>query len=936
MKHAQDKRSAIGRRGMPHLLCLLVLAAGLLASGNPAPAAVPDATKTPPVNSSIPDWVHDALVVAMPAAAVGGCQSGIYTPAENGVRPWRQALIRWLTSRHVRGNAAVLVRQEGPRGGAELAAIVDPNADYLLEVSVHLPGKGSFGEVQDDGLQVWISVLDADDRVLAEAPVPLVPSDWAPGQVSFASGARREVRCVVQAKSPGRLPCFYFAEGFRLTRKDHAWWNPQNVFHASRTAVRLGDQRGLLVQTLDPDVVAGHNGVYLNWDGFFTRRGIAVGGGHWEQEYNHLAIDDPLVDQFRDDGMARELDGKSIGASRLWPGYHMCHNAPGWHSHYKRQVTRIAPEVQLLSQDNIGAPSFMHWGKGCFCRACREGFRDWLRRRWTAEQFYAVGIGDPAALDIVDYVNKVGATRIAKGRDAVLADPVLRAYIQFHYAAQADRWRDAVAAVKKAAGHPIAVCGNQWGADGKWPSSVTLSQISDVTFTETGAGGGTPTPQKRAWNVLAAKIGLAAGEYGRPVWLCMSSLMNAPQAARSQLRMIGAQAWADGALPMPWATAAGASGWFYDSEARLCRFVQQHRPLFARRERYANVGLVYSLPTHAWRQFKSFGLLSTTQQQWFVAWARLLEESHVPYEVNCWWHPLLGDDRVSLERLKRYRVLVLPGVDCFTDAQREAVRAFQARGGLVISVACPTWCDGDAVPRPAGDALAAEGDRLIQVTPAELAKYAAAANRLPEKADETQAAARPLKESLRRALADDKLIETDAPADVWANLWLDDTRHVLALHLVNGDMDIAADRFRPVESSRWRVRLPAGMAVTRAVSVSPDETHQSSPPKPLAVEVSGGWATVVVPRLESYCIVALFAGDALSAATDLAAARRAIWRTSLIRGQGDAASQSRLNDTLSLLRAGRYDAGTPAARQASRDSASVLAGLLRDGNTQDK
>jgi len=43
--------------------------------------------------TSPPDWVQDALVVAMPAAAVGGCQAGIYTPAVNGVRPWKQALI---------------------------------------------------------------------------------------------------------------------------------------------------------------------------------------------------------------------------------------------------------------------------------------------------------------------------------------------------------------------------------------------------------------------------------------------------------------------------------------------------------------------------------------------------------------------------------------------------------------------------------------------------------------------------------------------------------------------------------------------------------------------------------------------------------------------------------------------------------------------------
>ncbi len=217
------------------------------------------------------DWLHEMLVIAMPAAAVGGCQAGIYTAAENGVKPWRQALIRWLTSIKVQGNGAVLVRQEGPEGGAGITAIIDPNAEYLFEVMVHIPGGVFFGDAQDKNLPVWIAVMDMNDRIIAEEQVKINWGDWASAQVSFSSGTLREVRCIVQSRSPHSLPCLYFAEGFTLTRKDQTWWNPQNLFCASRTAVRLNDERGLLVKTLDPDVVGGHNGVYLNWDGFFTQ-----------------------------------------------------------------------------------------------------------------------------------------------------------------------------------------------------------------------------------------------------------------------------------------------------------------------------------------------------------------------------------------------------------------------------------------------------------------------------------------------------------------------------------------------------------------------------------------------------------------------------------------------------------------------------------------
>ena len=882
MRCSRKRRSELareheGRFDYWRAVLLLLLAVCLLA--NPSRAAEKETRDAHP---SL-DWLDEAVVVAMPAAAVGGPQAGVYTAAENGVRPWRHAIIRWLTSRSVRGNGAVLVRQEGPEGGAGLSAIVDPQAEYVFEVLVHLPGKsGSFGTPQDAGLQVLATVLDANDRVIAEAPVPLKSGGWTPGRVAFASGSQRQVRCIVRAKAPKRLPCLYFIEGLRLTRQDYLWWNPQNLFNASRTAVRVPDERELLIKTLDPDIVGGHNGVYLNWDGFFTGRGIAVGGGHWEQEYNHLADADSVVAQFRDEGMARDLIGETLRgyAGGLWPGYNMCHNSPAWHSYYKQRFTRIAPEVQLLSQDNICTPSFLAPGKGCFCRDCRDGFRDWLRQRWTPEQFRAAGIDDPASLDIVEYVRRAETT-IARGRDAVLADPVLRAYVQFSYVSQADRWRDAVATAKSAANHPLAVCGNQYGAGGSRPYSVTLAQISDLTFTE---GHAKLAPQKRAEAVLATKLGLAAGEYRRPVLLCLSSLFHAPFAARSKLRLANGQAWADGGAPATWATAPGASGWFYDTEAQLCRFVQRNRALFTRRDRVANVGLVYSLPTHAWRHFPAFDLSPRQYQSWFVACARLLEEAHVPYEVNCWWHPLLGDDRVSLERLARYQVLVLPGVDCFTDAQRQAVQSFQARGGRVIHVACPTLHDADAVPRPAAQTSAAWGKRAFEIAPELLTRYARTGEKLAATVTpDTQAMINELQNTLTRALAGDRILETDAPAGVWPNLWLDNTRQVLALHLVNGDIDIATDQFRPVTESRWRIRLPDDLSVDRAVVITPDDTTEPSQAKPLPVEVSDGWATVVVPRIECYSIVAFHAGDALAAANNAAKRLRSQWQARVAR-----------------------------------------------------
>ena len=126
----------------------------------------------------------------------------------------------------------------------------------------------------------------------------------------------------------------------------------------------------------------------------------------------------------------------------------------------------------------------------------------------------------------------------------------------------------------------------------------------------------------------------------------------------------------------------------------------------------------------------------------------------------------------------------------------------------MISIANPACFDADAVSRPAGETLAAQGERAFHVDPVLVTRYARACLKpSPQNAVETSAAAEELQEVVRRALGDDRMLETDAPADVWANVWLDDTRQVLALHLVNGRSTV-----RPTGSGRQRQPMAGATA----------------------------------------------------------------------------------------------------------------------------
>lgn len=803
------------------------------------------------------DWIKDLVVVAMPAAAAGGKNAGVYTASENGIVPWQRAIIRWLTSKNVRGNGAVLIRQEGPESGAGLTAIIDSFSEYTFEVLLHVPSGNYFGTGQEAGMQIWLAVLDIQDHIIARKQVDIIRGEWSKGGLSFSIKNVREIRCVVYAAMVKQYPCLYYADEFRLVKKGEAWWNSQNYFNGSRTTELLTDKRAVLLEQLTPDAVAGHNGVYLNWDGFYSGKGMVIGGGNWEQEYNHVSAEDPMLESFKDNGIAVDIDGEKISTSLLWPGYQMCHQAPAYRDYYLRRVARIAPEINLFSQDNINMPSFQGWGKGCFCKWCIEKFREWLGSNRHLSLVKNTGIIDFSGFDIFSYAQKIKRQLHKYDERIVLKDPVLKAFMLFNYISQAALWKDAVDIIKRSAGHPVAVMGNQYGNNGEKPYSVVLSQIGDVVCTESNIG----TDKKlarfdRIKALLLVKLGFAAGEFKRPVWLQYSALFHSPVAAKSRLEFISAQSLANNGTPFTWATAHGASGWFFDTEAAICRFVQQHRYVFSRRDSFANVGLIYSLPTNIWRKYPAFGLNNEKTQTYIYSFATLLEEMHVAYEVNCWWHPLLGDDTVSLERLSRYKVIILPGIDCFTEKQLEALEVFQKKGGkIIILESKPIYYDEDL--EPLKNQNLAWKKNALSINAKWLENYAVFAEKTAH--------------VLRNALEEDALIQTDAPRTVWSSLQLSESRELLTLHLVNGNIDEVQDRFIPVKNSTWKVRLPGGFNAEKAriTRMESSATHEDIP-----IEIKNGAATITIPLIEGYTIVVFFAGSALAVAEEAAKKRR--------------------------------------------------------------
>ena len=123
---------------------------------------------------------------------------------------------------------------------------------------------------------------------------------------------------------------------------------------------------------------------------------------------------------------------------------------------------------------------------------------------------------------------------------ALVQDPVAHAYSLSQYASQADAWARIMQRVKQAAvslGRELTplVYGNSWGLWGQSPASTLISQRTDIVWAESCSlqdrvtdwhSLWTGRPAMNAWSALMYKVGLASGDWHKPVWFFADDVSN--------------------------------------------------------------------------------------------------------------------------------------------------------------------------------------------------------------------------------------------------------------------------------------------------------------------------------------------------------------------------------------------------------------------------
>ena len=545
---------------------------------------------------------------------------------------------------------------------------------------------------------------------------------------------------------------------------------------------------------------------------------------------------------FWDNGIARGLTGERTLSQHYntshewwrkrvgWDAFIVCNNAPRWSAVINYDLLTSPALGSAMSQDNIGGPTSRigSGSHGRYCDQCNAKFFHHLQTTNRLPEFRQQyrHIRDYVQANLMDLMrqlppynrkdrfSKVEAERIGR----ICDDPVMAEYQKFLYLSHihnlARYYRDQKVVAKRLGKH-YSVHGNQGGGFmGPNAYQIALSDFVDTVWFES-AGMSAYDMFKHhwynAWGAFRFEIGRAMLR-GRKPLLCMTKFRK-PEPDLVEHEMAEPCA-GGGVLFVKTVT--------FEKRPDLLRLVHNyfefrhgHRAIFAShgKRRHCQVALLYSVPTMLYRHYMA--AVAAPPVSAISGMARAFEDGHVPFDVAILNHPEIHSDYVTLDDLKRYRLLVLPEIECLSDAQVEKISQYLDAGGSIGIIGKTGVRDENNQPRESSPVDHwREHGRVIDLTPDPYFGK----NREPE-SEQAFATTRAVLAATRQALNDDLILQGDLPRLLWAKTWAHDCG-VASFHFVNYDIDFESAQATPTQPVRVTVRLPAGIEPAEA-AVSP-------------------------------------------------------------------------------------------------------------------
>lgn len=404
---------------------------------------------------------------------------------------------------------------------------------------------------------------------------------------------------------------------------------------------------------------------------------------------------------------------------------------------------------------------------------------------------------------------------------SLIEDSLLKMYLLFQHVSNLKAWRDIVDAVREKSEElkkPLPVYGNQCDLGGTWPSAVLFSQINDVVWTEAASSLNEYIPVRTPAGLSGTakfKLGLASGLHEKPLWVAHHSISDIPD---DNLRLtinklIWSETLANGGVPD---IGAGYryNGVGYNELVEFTKFINENRSLFLDRKSYANVALVYSLPSLIYR-FGGISFKESAQVNEFLGFIRILEDVHMPFDVIVFGHPDLFDDTSVLNNLSKYDMVMLPQADCLSVPQADALGKYVKNGGGLLTTGEIGIRDEyyNRYPKPLLADLS-----IYNLRGGITSDYCESiARNTPDKTVLAQVA-----KVIKRIYNKKRLIDIDVSPAVVVNMWMSKNEKRLALHLVNYDLNKKEGSVNPVRNIKIKLKVPKDFKFNNIISISSD------------------------------------------------------------------------------------------------------------------
>jgi hypothetical protein len=512
---------------------------------------------------------------------------------------------------------------------------------------------------------------------------------------------------------------------------------------------------------------------------------------------------------------------------------------------YLKKIVRYA--VEEVKTDFIHFDNFDLSAEpdSCHCPACVEGFRAFLRAKYTPEKRR-----ERFGFENVDYVNPPQWNRQnPPEKMAIIFDPAIQEWIDFRCQVMADGLRQ-MAEYVRSLNPEVAIEINPHGITGgnrTWESAVDHARLlttTDVFWTEEGNPCVYTEDGRLISKIRSYKLARAYRN------ILLAYIADNPVAMAECLAFNQTIGYA-GNAPLP------------PDLLEHLEFYRRHRDLFVGSEDVAPVGVL--------RSYASLTYHHARAQLSAILVEQTLIQSRLPFQ-------LVFDE--PLPDLTKLQVLVLPDSECLSDEQLARIRAYVEQGGGLVAVGNAGLYDEwrrlrrepglkglvDAQPRArdyeenveesaAGGAAQRKtyGKGRVAYFPAlpfdgpppAPEAYFNISNRFwkrPRNWEEVIAA-------IRWAANADLPLEVSGPAFLAANLVQQDARERRLIHLVNYD----ARKTPTISSLRCTVRAPSGKTVK---GVALYEVQEKAP-RPLAFETGASSATFIIPEMGTYAVIAV-------------------------------------------------------------------------------